>query len=81
MHTYTYTHKRTHTYIHICKLNLAGKHAHAHTPLQGLPQRGRGEITINVTMSIDKDGILTVSRVCNTSLVAYAILVLYCVQY
>ena len=29
--------------------------------LTGLPQRGRGEITINVTMSIDRDGILTVS--------------------
>jgi len=29
--------------------------------LSGLPQRGRGEITINVTMSIDTDGILTVS--------------------
>lgn len=29
--------------------------------LTGLPQRGRGEITINVTMSIDKDGILTVT--------------------
>ena len=30
--------------------------------LTGLPQRGRGEITINVTMSIDKDGILTVEE-------------------
>ncbi|KAJ1482721.1 heat shock protein 70kD, peptide-binding domain-containing protein [Baffinella frigidus] len=29
--------------------------------LSGLPQRGRGEITINVTMAIDTDGILTVS--------------------
>ncbi|EKX48806.1 heat shock protein 70-like protein [Guillardia theta CCMP2712] len=29
--------------------------------LSGLPQRGRGEITINVTMSVDKDGILTVT--------------------
>uniref|UniRef100_A0A7S0MLZ7 Heat shock protein 70 n=1 Tax=Cryptomonas curvata TaxID=233186 RepID=A0A7S0MLZ7_9CRYP len=29
--------------------------------LSGLPQRPRGEITINVTMHIDKDGILTVT--------------------
>mmetsp|Transcript_12024 Transcript_12024/g.28074 ORF Transcript_12024/g.28074 Transcript_12024/m.28074 type:complete len:548 (+) Transcript_12024:71-1714(+) len=29
--------------------------------LSGLPQRPRGEITINVTMGIDKDGILTVT--------------------